>query len=208
MDEQIDLARSVVGALEAMSVPYMVGGSIALNAWASPRTTHDMDIAVDLPEERIVEFCRYFSPERYYIDSDDMSSAFLHRDDVSLGMYSFHDMDTGFKVDLFPIRASDQAQQTALARRVKVNLLANLQAYVCAPDDLLVQKLRWHAASASEKQLRDCLNLLLADLKRPTSLIAWDYVEGWVAQLEEEVQQAWEIVKEAAGEAVRREKEG
>jgi hypothetical protein len=208
MDENIDIARSVVGVLEAMSVPYMVGGSIALNAWASPRTTHDMDIAVDLPKERIVEFCRHFSPERYYIDPDDMRSAFLHRDDVSLGMYSFHDMNTGFKVDLFPLRASDQALQAALARRVKVNILANLQAYVCAPDDLLVQKLRWHASSGSERQLRDCLNLLLTDLKRPTPMIEWDYVEDWVAQLGPEVQHAWEVVKEAAGEAVRREKEG
>jgi hypothetical protein len=205
MDEQVDLARRVVEALESMFIPYTVGGSIALNVWAVPRMTHDMDISVDLPQERIAEFCSYFPPERYYIDPDAMRSAFLHQDDTNLGMYSFHDMDTGFKVDLFPLRSNDQAQQTALARRVRVSILGDLKAYACAPDDLLVQKLRWYVATGSERQFRDCLNLLLTDLKRSTPMIEWDYVKNWVAQLGSEVQQAWEVVKEATEEAVRRE---
>lgn len=204
MDEQEELARSVVGTLEAMSVPYMIGGSIALNAWAAPRATHDLDIVVDLAQERIAEFCDHFSNERYYIDSDAMHAAFLHRDDISLGMYSFHDIDTGFKVDLFPLRAGDQAQQTALARRIKVNILADLQAYVFAPDDLLIQKLRWYVATGSERQFRDCLSLLLTDLKRPTPRIEWDYVDNWVTQLGPQVQHACEVVKEAAAEATGR----
>jgi len=210
MDEQLqqlDFTRNVVGALETMSVPYMIGGSIALNAWAVPRTTHDLDIAVDLSEERIAEFCAYFSPERYFIDPEAMRAAFLHRDAIGLGMYSFHDMDTGFKVDLFPLRTNDPAQQTALTRRMKMDVIGNLQAYVCAPDDLLIQKLRWYVAGNSERQFRDCLNLVLTDLKRPTPMIARSYVDGWAAQLGPEVQRAWEIVKEATEEAVRREGE-
>jgi hypothetical protein len=201
MSEEVDLIRKVVGVLEEMGVPHMVGGGVALSAWATPRTTHDLDIVVNLPEERIDEFCSYFPADRYYIDADDMRTAFKHRDQLSLGMYSFVDMESYLKVDLFPLRSDDPAQQAALSRRVTTEILQGLPASVYAPDDLLVQKLRWYAASGSERQFRDCLNLALTDLKRPSPLIHWDYVEDWATQLGPQVQQAWETVKAAIGQA-------
>jgi hypothetical protein len=201
--EQIGLLRDVVGALDSMSVPYMIGVSIALNVWATPRMTHDFDIVIDLPEERIAEFCSSFSHDRFFIDPDDMRAAFHKREEASLGMYSFLDMDTGFKVDLFPVRPNDPAQQMALTRRVEIEVLSGVSASVYTPDDLLIQKLRWYAASDSERQFRDCLNLLLIDLKRPKPLISHEYVQGWVSRLGESVQEAWQRVSAAVDEAVR-----
>jgi hypothetical protein len=190
LDEQADLLRQVIGALEEMGVPYMIGGSVALAVWAVPRTTHDLDIVVDVPEDRIEEFCAHFQAARYYIDPEGMRNAFRSRDQVSLGMYSFVDMETGFKVDLFPVRTYDKAQQEALRRSVTTEVVRGLPARVYAPDDLLVQKLRWYAASHSERQLRDCLNLVLTDMRRPVPLISWNYVENWTSMLEPGVQQA------------------
>lgn len=201
VDRGTELLRQVITVLESMAVPYMIGGSVALIAWASPRMTHDLDIVVDLPEARISEFCAYFSAERYFIDPAVMREAFERRDQPSLGMYSFIDMDTSFKVDLFPLRPTDEAQQAALGRRMTVEILEGLYADLYAPDDLLVQKLRWYAMSGSERQFRDCLSLALTDWKRPTALIAWDYVEDWATRLGPEVQQAWANVKRAANNA-------
>lgn len=48
---EIDLLRKVVQVLEDMSVPYVVGGSVALTVWANPRMTHDADIVVEIPQE-------------------------------------------------------------------------------------------------------------------------------------------------------------
>ena len=186
-----------MAVLESMGAPYMVGGGIALFAWSIPRTTHDLDLVVDLPEERIPEFCAHFSPDRYFIDAEGMRDAFEQRDQPSLGMYSFTDMDTGLKVDLFPLRPRDEAQQTALNRRVWTEVLPGLRAAVYAPDDLLVQKLRWYAASESERQFRDCLNLVLTDLKRPPPMINWDYVYAWANRLGPDIKQAWAKVKAA-----------
>lgn len=195
MNEETDLLVQVVNVLVKMNVPYMIGGSVALTVWALPRTTHDLDLVVDLLEDQISEFCAQFHSDRYYIDPDAMKSAFQQRDQPSLGMYSFIDMESGFKVDLFPLRSNDPAQHAALNRRVNVDMVEGHSVAVYTPDDLLVQKLRWYAASQSERQFHDCLNLVLTDLKRPMPLISWDYVEDWVAQLGPEVQQAWSAIK-------------
>jgi hypothetical protein len=203
VDEQEALLSQVVRVLEEMGVPYMIGGSVALSVWAVPRTTHDIDVVVDLPGERIPEFCSAFPSDRYFIDSEVMEDAFRQLNRPSLGMYSFVDMETGIKVDLFPLRPNDEAQRVALSRREKASFLPDMSGAVYAPDDLLVQKLRWYAASGSERQFRDCLNLVTTDLKRPAPLIDWGYVEDWAERLGPDVQQAWMKVKAAVNGACR-----
>jgi hypothetical protein len=204
---EVDLLEKVIQTLESMKVPYMIGGSVALAVWANPRMTHDVDIVVEMPAERVTEFCSHFPEDRYFIDPEAMARAFRNRETPSLGMYSFMDMDSSLKVDLFPLRPDDPAQQQGFARRVTAEIVEGVRGSVSSPDDLLIQKLRWYVASSSERQFRDCLNLLLTDLKRPTPMIAWDYVDGWTARLGPEVQRAWEVLREAAEEAVRREGE-
>jgi hypothetical protein len=197
MSDEADLIRTVVQVLDTLAVPYMIGGSVALAVWAVPRMTHDLDLVLDLPEAQIPAFCAHFPAERYTLDPQALRAAFRERHRPSQGMYSFTDMDSGLKVDLFPLRAGDVAQQTALARRQRVEVLEGVPATVYAPDDLLVQKLRWYAMSESERQFRDCLNLVLTDLQRLALLIAWEYVDTWAAQLGAPVQQAWATVKAA-----------
>jgi hypothetical protein len=195
---EADLIKEIVSVLESMHVPYLIGGSVALAAWAAPRTTHDLDVVVDLPEGRIDEFCNQLPQARYFIDPDAMREAFKRRDEPGLGMYSFLDRDTGIKIDLFPLRSSDAAQQTALKQGVEAEVMEGVRAIVYAPGDLLIQKLRWYAASDSERQFRDSLSLLHADRTRSRPLIDWDYIEHWAKRLGPKVQQAWTRVRDAS----------
>ena len=201
MDEEAALLQQVVEALERINVPYMIGGSVALGVWATPRMTHDLDLVVDLPLAGIPDFCAQFPVERYYLDPAAMTAAFRRRDSRSQGRYSFVDMNTGLKVDLFPLRTSDPAQVAAMGRRVRTAVLSNRPAYVYAPDDLLIQKLRWYSMSASQRQFMDCLALLVADQTRPTPLIDRIYVQGWVDLLGPAVQNAWVRLLATADEA-------
>jgi hypothetical protein len=202
VNDEADVLRTVVQVLERLAVPYMIGGSMALAVWAVPRMTHDVDLVVDLPEAQIPTFCAQFSPERYTIDPQAMGAAFRARSRPSQGMDSFTDLESGLKVDLFPLRPADVAQQAALGRRQWVEILEGLRAAVYAPDDLLVQKLRWYALGQSERQFRDCLNLVLTDGQRPQQLIAWEYVDTWAAQLGAPVQRAWALIKAAVQQAI------
>jgi hypothetical protein len=202
VSDEADLLGQVVAALEAMGVPYMVGGSVALAVWAQPRLTHDLDLVVDLPTERVDEFCRYFPADRFFIDPAAMRAAFAGRNRPSRGMYSFIDMQTGLKVDLFPLRRNDPAQRAAIGRRVEVEVLEGRRASVYTPADLLIQKLRWYTMGESERQFRDCLNLLLSDLRRPAPQIAWAEIDRWAWRLGPGVRRAWQTVR-AAAEAAR-----
>ena len=197
MDENPEVLSDVVGVLNAMHIPYMVGGSVALGVWASPRTTHDLDIVVDLPLARIAEFCSHFPTDRYYIDPAAMTAAFRQPNSPSLGMYSFTDMVSGFKIDLFPLRLTDAAQVASFSNRVTEEVLENQFASVCSAADLLIQKLCWYTMGASERQFRDCLLLLLADGQRLQPQIDRQYVAEWVNRLGPTVQQAWERLKAA-----------
>ena len=201
MGAEADLISEIVSVLERMHVPYLIGGSVALAAWAAPRTTHDLDVVVDFQEGRIDEFCNQLPQSRYFIDPDAMREAFKRRDETGLGMYSFLDQHTGIKIDLFPLRSSDTAQQTAFQQGVEAEVMEGVRAIVYAPADLLIQKLRWYAASESERQFRDCLSLVHADRQRPTPLIDWNYIEEWANRLGPNVQQAWARVRAAARQA-------
>ena len=57
MSDEADLLAQVVAALEAMGVPCMVGGSVALAVWAQPRLTHDLDLVVPLDHRERDAFC-------------------------------------------------------------------------------------------------------------------------------------------------------
>jgi hypothetical protein len=198
-DADKELLAQVVSVLEDMHVPYMVGGSVALSVWATPRMTHDLDIVVDLPEPLIADFCNRFSMAHYSIDADAMRASFSLKSHAGMGMYSFVDSEVGLKVDLFPLRDNDPAQQFALSRRIVEEVAYGVKAYVYTAEDLLIQKLRWYALSESERQFGDCLSLVLTDLNRAGPLISWDYVENWANRLDPEVQAAWERLKVAVG---------
>ncbi len=49
---QQELLRTVVRTLEELGVDYMVTGSIASSLQGEPRSTHDIDIVVNLPQAK------------------------------------------------------------------------------------------------------------------------------------------------------------
>jgi len=170
---------------------------VALSLWAVPRTTHDVDIVVALPAARIAEFCAHFPPDRYYIDPAAMAEAFRHTNQPSRGMYSFIHILSGLKLDLFPLRPSDPVQVSTLQHRVQEELTPGLCAAVCAPEDLLIQKLEWYTLGQSQSQFQDCLNLVLADQERAVPQIDWARVDNWTRRLGPAIHQAWQLLKAA-----------
>jgi hypothetical protein len=69
MSEEIEVLKIVTGRLERARIGYMVTGSMALNYYALPRMTRDIDLVVELsPQdaERIVDLFR----EDFYVDGE------------------------------------------------------------------------------------------------------------------------------------------
>jgi hypothetical protein len=45
---EIDILRDISGRLDALSLPYMLTGSMAMNYYAVPRMTRDIDMVINL----------------------------------------------------------------------------------------------------------------------------------------------------------------
>jgi hypothetical protein len=79
MSEEIDVLKIVTGRLERVGIGYMVTGSMALDYYALPRMTRDIDLVVELsPQdaERIVDLFR----EDFYVDGAAVRQAIERRE--------------------------------------------------------------------------------------------------------------------------------
>lgn len=73
-DEIIVVATKVARALEAASVPYLIGGSVAAGLIGEPRATRDIDFAVRLAKRQIARLVEALGGE-FSVDEDALSEA-------------------------------------------------------------------------------------------------------------------------------------
>ena len=148
--DPIATALLVVRRLEAMQIPYTIGGSIASSFAGEPRSTVDIDIVVAIEEQHVEALVAALSPE-FYIDADALRRAIRTRSSANL----IHQA-TQLKVDLF-VAGGTPLDTRQLARRQAVDLGDGRRLYVHPPEDIVLQKLRWfrRGGEVSDRQWRD-----------------------------------------------------
>lgn len=183
----LEFARLVIDALESARVPYLLGGSLASAVWGEPRSTLDVDFVVSLRLERIGTLSRALEHRSILIPADVMLRQLEEtRGDVAIVGYH---LQTGFKAELFPLRPGDALRESALARRVRIDLGPPLgRIYVHTAEDLILYKLQYFDLSAQTKHVRDIVSILLS---RATDL-DYGYLTTWVQQLGLAV--AWQLM--------------
>ena len=88
----------------------MVSGSVAMNFYAQPRMTRDIDIVVELTPATARRLPDLFSSD-FYIDSDDVNEAVRDQ-----GMFNIIHNTSIVKVD-FIVRKEDLYRKTEFGRR-------------------------------------------------------------------------------------------
>ncbi len=167
--------RLVIDALEAAHVEYMIGGSVGLLAWGEPRTTVDFDLAINLPIEQIYPLSQELIKRDMLVPFDVILDLLL-MEQGDLPINAVH-LYTGFKAELFLLRAGDDFRATALLRRQLVNLGAPLgEVYVQTPEDLILYKLRYYLLSSQTKHMRDIKSML----DTIGNKIEIAYLEQWI----------------------------
>jgi len=187
MTELQGLLDRVVRILEEAGVPFMIAGSFASTAHGLPRTTQDLDVVIDPPDERALDaLVRSMPPDEYYVDADAARDALRHR-----SMFNVVDQASGWKID-FIIRKNREFSRTEFSRRMEIPLLG-VRVFIASPEDTVVAKLEWSRSSGgSERQRRDVAGILAttgADLDRV-------YVERWVHELE--LQDEWDQARKTS----------
>ena len=155
--EQVAVTLTVAGALDALGVPYAIGGSFASSLHGAMRATMDADLVAALGPEHVEPLLRALGDD-FYVDADALYSAVF-----TTGSCNLIHLETLFKVDLFIAkpRAFDRAQ---LVRRQWVLLSADPErgAYVSTAEDAVLSKLEWYrmGGEVSDRQWRDVQGVL------------------------------------------------
>jgi len=174
----LNFARLVVDALEAAGAQYMLGGALAVAAWAEARSTQDVDLVVSLPLERFQALSAELAKRDMLIPVEIILESYIeNRADIPLNAIHIH---SGYKAELFLLRPGDALRESAFARRALADLGEPLgTVYVHAPEDLILYKLRYFSLSQQPKHIRDIASILLAlgaEVDRA-------YISTWVDQL-------------------------
>ncbi len=164
----LDLLKHICKSIDEANIRYMISGSIALNIYTIPRMTRDIDIVIELEENKVDFFLSLF-PNCYYNKNT------IRNEIRNQGMFNLIDNTTGFKIDFIILKKSEYFT-IAFNRRRKVSEF-NIDIWVISPEDLIVAKIIWIQQYQSEKQTKDIENLLLL------SNIDKEYIENWCEKL-------------------------
>lgn len=170
MSEQLDVLKVVSERLERAGIAYMVSGSMALNYYAQPRLTRDIDLVAELRPDDAERVVNLFI-EDFYIDAEAVVNAIAHH-----GMFNAIHYDAVIKVD-FIVRKDTPYRHEEFSRRHAVDI-DGTTIWLVTAEDLLLSKLVWMAESGSEMQLNDVRNLIAA-----VTSLDWPYIEHWAAEL-------------------------
>ena len=157
MEEALAVTFQVIGALEQLGVPYVVGGSIASSIYGTPRATQDVDVIADLREVHLPLLIAALRDD-FYLDEPAVREAVRQRSTFNL----IH-LTTMFKVDIF-VAKDDPAtvQELARGRPYVPPEAPDRKMALASPEDVVVQKLYWYRLGdhVSERQWTDAVQVL------------------------------------------------
>jgi hypothetical protein len=175
--DEYDVLRLVSELLIQTRIPFMLTGSLAMNFYAEPRMTRDIDLVIGLFPGNISGLVAALDPE-FMIVREAVEEAVTRE-----GMFNAIHHESVIKVDFICLKRTDFNQQ-AFRKRRKITL-GDGETYLIGKEDLILSKMAWARESESEVQLRDVRNLIKeCDLT---------YVESWIHELN--LQSLWETVK-------------
>lgn len=170
--EQETILRKIGAALEALGIPYLVTGGLAVTVWGRPRFTADIDIVIEVPPAKIdtlIESLQSFS-EEIAVDSESVREAVRDRSE-----FNVVDTASGLKLD-FWISHDDAFDRERMRRRVQRVVGGQALSFI-SPEDLILVKLLWHKESGSTRHLEDVESVL-----RIQENLDRSYLQRWAAQ--------------------------
>ena len=185
----------LLDALNDLGLDYMVVGSFASNRYGVPRATKDADFVLKIvAADRQRLFARL--PDAFKVDPQ-----------VGFEMVTgtwrqiIQVPEIPFMIELFEL-SEDPHDQSRFSRRRRLTLLSR-ESWLPAPEDVIVQKLRWSHRAKRSKDFNDAVSVMGV---QGEAALDWPYIEKWctehgtlevLAEAKAEAAPAWE--DDAAG---------
>ncbi len=164
MQNELDIVRDVSMRLEQGDIAYMLTGSMAMNYYAQPRMTRDIDLVVALTPQDTNTVVRLFTPD-YYVSDEAVRNSIAHE-----SLFNLIHQASIIKVDCI-VRKSSLYRQTEFERRQRITI-EDFSTWIVTKEDLIISKLWWAKDSHSELQLRDVKNIAATGCDE-------NYIERW-----------------------------
>jgi hypothetical protein len=168
MESELDIVRDVSQRLDGADFDYMLTGSMAMNYYAQPRMTRDIDIVIALRRKDVERVVKLFEPD-YYISREAVDDSITHQSLFNL----IHNRSV-IKVDCI-VRKQNEYRLNEFDRRKRIRV-QDFETWIVSKEDLILSKLYWAKDSRSELQLRDVANLVATGCDHA-------YIEAWAAKL-------------------------
>ncbi|MFH0907150.1 MAG: hypothetical protein V1929_00100 [bacterium] len=168
MKNEIDIVRDISEKFEALGLPYMLTGSVAMNYYAEPRMTRDIDVVVAIAADNESALVDAFSRD-YYISQEAVREAITYE-----SMFNVIHLESVIKVDCV-VRKAAEYRRVEFERRRRIEI-GSFHTFIVSKEDLILSKLCWAKDSESEMQLRDVANLLVSGYDQ-------HYVRTWAEKL-------------------------
>ena len=153
----LDLAVSMAQLLEQLGVRYVIGGSVASSLVGEPRSTVDIDIAVELGLDALDLLIERVRPDFYVPESD---AARAVRDHDSFNIIHNHE---ALKIDLFVLGDNTlDANQIERRQLIEVPTDPPAELWITSTEDQILRKLDWYrkGGEVSDRQWRDVIAIL------------------------------------------------
>lgn len=156
----VNLPLLFLEPLSRSGIPYMVTGSVAAILYGEPRTTHDVDLVIDLQEARVDAFMALFPSTEFYRPPGEVIRLEILR--PARGHFNLIHQATGFKADFYPI-GRDPLHRWAMERRRRERV-ADVDLWIAPPEYVILRKLEYYREGGGPRHLSDIRRML--DLSR------------------------------------------
>src|SRR5438132_7224142 len=149
---EIDIVRDISHRFGQAGIPYMLTGSMAMNYYAQPRMTRDIDVVIEIAPDDVEKMVALFRPD-YYVSEENIRESLAHK-----SIFNLIHHESVIKVDCI-VRKGSEYRQMEFARRRQVSI-GDFSTYIVSKEDLIISKLFWAKDSHSDVQLADVKKLL------------------------------------------------
>ncbi|HXB60552.1 MAG TPA: hypothetical protein VNU95_13350 [Candidatus Acidoferrales bacterium] len=169
MQNELDIVRNVSKLFDGAAIGYMLTGSMAMNYYAQPRMTRDIDVVVALRREDVDQVVKLFEKD-YYVSREAVESSIANQ-----SLFNLVHNESIIKVDCI-VRKRTEYRLNEFNRRQRIKI-QDFETWIVSKEDLIISKLAWAKDSHSELQLRDVKNLADSGCDRA-------YIEHWTTELD------------------------
>src|SRR6266513_4501115 len=165
---EIDIVRDISRRFDQTGINYMLTGSMAMNYYAQPRMTRDIDVVIAITHQDVERVGAFFRPD-YYMSEENIRESLAQE-----SIFNLIHQESVIKVDCI-VRKSSEYRRCEFDRRQKISIL-DFTTFIVSKEDLIISKLFWARDSHSELQLGDARNLLATGYDAA-------YLQRWTREL-------------------------